>query len=134
MLSFREVLNIRSVRRLWLAQLVSIFGDFLAVFAVFSVVTFQMHGTPNQVAMILVAYLTPLALISPLAGVFVDRWNVKATMIASDVVRGLLVLALLFVRDLNAIYGIFFALSAVSSFFLPAQSVAVRARWRRPRG
>ncbi len=126
-LSFRDVLKIQSVRRLWLAQLVSIFGDFLAIFAVFSLVTFQMHGTATQVSMILVAYLLPLAIVSPLAGVFVDRWNVKWTMIASDVARGVMVLALLFVRDLHAIYAIFFALSTVSSFFVPAQSVAVRA-------
>ena len=54
-LSFRDVLKIRAVRRLWIAQLVSIFGDFLAIFAVFSLVTFQMHGTATQVSMILVA-------------------------------------------------------------------------------
>ena len=126
-LTFRDVLKIRSVRRLWLAQLVSIFGDFLAIFAVFSLVTFQLHGTPTQVSMILVAYMLPLAVVSPLAGVFVDKWNVKWTMIASDLVRGVLVLVLVFVRDLNAIYGIFLALSTVSSFFVPAQSVAVRA-------
>ena len=126
-LAFREVLRIRAVRRLWMAQLVSIFGDFLAVFAVLSVVTFQLHGTPTQVAMLLVAFLTPLAIVSPLAGVYVDQWNVKGTMIASDLVRGVLVLALLFERDLGAIYLTFFALSTVSSFFVPAQSVAVRA-------
>jgi MFS transporter, DHA3 family, macrolide efflux protein len=127
-LSFREVLAVPSVRRLWIAQLVSVFGDFLAIFAVFSVVTFQLHGTPTQVSMILVAYLLPLAFLSPLAGVFVDKWNVKWTMIASDVVRGFLVLSLLFVQhDLNAIYGIFFLLSIVSTLFIPAQSVAVRA-------
>ena len=102
-LTFRGVLKIRSVRRLWLAQLVSIFGDFLAIFAVFSLVTFQLHGTPTQVSMILVAYMLPLAVVSPLAGVYVDKWNVKWTMIASDVVRGCLVLVLVFVRDLNAI-------------------------------
>jgi predicted MFS family arabinose efflux permease len=125
-LSHREVFAIPEIRRLWLAQLVSIFGDFLAVFAVFSVVTFQLHGTPTQVSMILVAFLTPLAVVSPLAGVFVDKWNVKSTMIASDLIRGVLVLSLIYVRDLNAIYAIFFALSTVSSFFVPAQSVAVR--------
>jgi MFS family permease len=76
-LTFREVLKIRSVRRLWLAQLVSIFGDFLAIFAVFSLVTFQLHGTPTQVSMVLVAYMLPLAVVSPLAGVFVDKWNLK---------------------------------------------------------
>lgn len=126
-LSFREVLRIRPVRRLWVAQLVSIFGDFLAVFAVLSVVTFQLHGTATQVGMLLVAYLVPLAIVSPLAGVFVDQWNVKWTMILSDLARGVLVLILLFVRDLNAIYATFFALSTISSFFVPAQSVAVRA-------
>ncbi len=114
------------MRRLWFAQLVSIFGDFLAVFAVFAIVTFQLHGTATQVAMILVAYLLPLAVISPLAGVFVDKWNVKWTMIASDTIRGVLVLALLFEHDLYMIYGTFLLLSTVSAFFMPAQSVAVR--------
>ena len=125
-LGFRDVLKTPAVKRLWIAQIVSIFGDFLAVFAVFSVVTFQLHGTATQVSMIMAAYLAPLAVVSPIAGVFVDKWNVKWTMIASDLIRGLLVVALLFVRDLYAIYGIFFALSTVSSFYIPAQSVAIR--------
>ena len=125
-LYFKEVLSVRTVRRLWIAQLVSIFGDFLAIFAVFSIVTFQLHGTPMQVAMILVAYMLPLAVVSPLAGVFVDKWNVRWTMIGSDVIRGLMVLTLLFERDLYVIYGTFLLLSTVSAFFVPAQSVAVR--------
>ncbi len=125
-LGFREVLQTPAVKRLWIAQIVSVFGDFLAIFAVFSVVTFQLHGTPTQVSMIMAAYMAPLAVISPLAGVFVDKWNVKWTMISSDLIRGVLVISLLFVRDLHAIYAIFFAMSTVSSFFLPAQSVAVR--------
>lgn len=89
-LTIRDVLRMRAVRRLWMAQIVSIFGDFLAIFAVFSLVTFQLHGTATQVSMILVAYLLPLAVISPLAGVFVDKWSVKWTMITSDLVRGVL--------------------------------------------
>src|SRR5215471_10087721 len=125
-LGFGDVLKTPALKRLWIAQLVSVFGDFLAIFAVFSVVTFQLHGTPTQVSMILVAFLTPLAVVSPIAGVFVDKWNVKWTMIGSDVTRGLLIVTLLFVRDLNAIYGIFFLLATVSAFFIPAQSVALR--------
>ena len=125
-LAFATFCKTPSGKRLWIAQLVSIFGDFLAVFAVFSVVTFQLHGTPTQVSMILAAYLLAAGGDQPARRRFVDKWNVKWTMIASDLIRGLLVLALLFVRDLNAIYGIFFALSTVSSFFMPAQSVAVR--------
>ena len=125
-LGFGEVLKTPAVKRLWIAQLVSVFGDFLAIFAVFSVVTFQLHGTPTQVSMILVAFLLPLTFVSPVAGVFVDKWNVKATMIASDVLRGFLVISLLYVRNLWGIYAIFFLLATISAFFIPAQSVAVR--------
>jgi MFS family permease len=70
--------------------------------------------------------MLPLALISPVAGVFVDHWNVKRLMIASDLSRGALILLLLWVHDVPQICAIFFALSAVSSFFAPAQSVTVR--------
>src|SRR6202021_4144439 len=122
-LSFQEVLRLQPVRRLWIAQLVSIFGDYLAVFAVFSIVTFDLHGTPFQVSMILVAYLLPMGVISPFAGVFVDKWNVKWTMIASDLIRGAMVVVLFFSHGLFAIYGTLLLLSCVSTFFLPAQSV-----------
>jgi DHA3 family macrolide efflux protein-like MFS transporter len=126
-LGFKDVLKLAPVRRLWIAQIVSIFGDFLAIFGVFTIVPFQMHGTAAQIALIFVAYFLPLALISPIAGVFVDRWNVKATMIASDLLRAGLVLLLIGAGSVNQIYAILFALSAVSSFFIPAQSVALRA-------
>ncbi len=125
-LGFREVLQTPAVKRLWFAQIISVFGDFLAIFAILSLVTFQLHGTPIQVSMVLVAFIAPFAFVSPLAGVFVDKWNVKTTMVTSDVIRGLLVIALLFVRDVNAIYAILFVMSIFSSFFVPAQSVAVR--------
>jgi len=73
-LSFGEVLRLRPVRRLWIAQIVSVFGDFLAVFAIIALVTFNLHGSATQVAMVLVSFMAPFAIVSPLAGVFVDRW------------------------------------------------------------
>ena len=125
-LSFSEVLRLAPVRRLWIAQTVSVFGDFLAVFAIIALVTFKLHGTATQVAMVLVSFMAPMAIVSPIAGVFVDRWRLKQTMIASDLIRGVLVLALIFVHDLYVIYAILFTMSVVSAFFVPAQSVAVR--------
>ena len=126
-LSFKEVFRIGGLRRLWIGQLISVFGDFLALFAVIGYVSFKLHGTPEQVTGISIAYLIPLAFFGPLAGVFVDRWNVKVTMIASDLTRSVLALSLVFVHNIWAIYAIFFAISMVSSFFTPAQSVTVRA-------
>jgi MFS family permease len=111
---------------LWLAQFVSIFGDFLALFGVISLITFRWHGTAVQVTLVSIAYMLPLAIISPVAGVFVDHWNVKRLMIASDLIRAALIVLLVFVHDVPQICGIFIVLSTVSSFFMPAQSVTVR--------
>jgi len=125
-MTFREVLSIRAFRRLWTAQLVSVFGDFLAIFAVFAVATFRLHATPTEISLILVAFMLPLGVVSPLAGVLVDRWNLKRTMITSDLLRAPIVASLLFAHSIWQIYAIFFALATVSSFFMPAQSVLVR--------
>jgi len=122
----RDVLKIGGFKRLWFAQGVSILGDFLAIFGVINLITFKWHGTPLQVTNVMIAYIIPLTVIGPLAGVFIDRWNVKRTMILSDLIRAVLILGLVFVTRLEHIYVIFLAVSTVSSFFGPAQSVTLR--------
>jgi DHA3 family macrolide efflux protein-like MFS transporter len=124
-LTVRQVLAEKRFFRLWMGQLVSIFGDFVALFAVQVAVVFRLHGTARETTGVMVAFLAPPVLIGPLAGVFVDRWNPRRTMIASDLLRGLLVLFLAFTTNLPQIYAVCFALSCVSSFFLPAQSVTL---------
>ncbi len=125
-LTFREVLKIGALRRLWMAQIVSVFGDFLAIYAIFSVVSFRMHASATDVTLVMVFYLLPLAVVSPIAGVFVDSWNLKRTMITSDLLRAVLFLVLLAAHTLWQIYAILLVASTVSSFFMPAQSIAVR--------
>src|ERR1700759_2211382 len=93
-LSFSEVLRLPPVRRLWIAQIVSVVGDFWAVFAIIAVVTFKLRGTATQVAWVLVSFMAPMAIVSPLAGVFVDRWHLKPRMSASNPILGVLVLML----------------------------------------
>ena len=125
-LTLGDVFRMRPVRRLWAAQMVSVFGDFLALFAVLSHVSFRLHATPAQVTGISIAFMLPFAVVGPVAGVFVDRWNVKRTMIASDLLRAAVVAALAFVDGLWPIYALLFLMSTVSAFFVPAQSVTVR--------
>ena len=125
-LSIRDVLRLQPVRRLWLAQIVSVFGDFLAIFAVISYVSFTLRASAAQVTLIIVSFMVPFAFIGPVAGVFVDRWNVKRTMIASDLIRAVLALGLVFGGTLGQIYAILFLLGAVSTFFVPAQTVTIR--------
>ena len=126
-LSMGAVLRIPAMRRLWYAQIVSTFGDFLALFAVIGIITFKLGGTPQQVIGVQIAYLVPIAVLGIVAGVFVDRWPLKRTMVASDLIRAALVLLLLFSTRVVHFYIVLAAISIVSSFFGPAQGVAVRS-------
>jgi MFS transporter, DHA3 family, macrolide efflux protein len=125
-MTFREVLRGLVIRRVWYAQIVSLFGDFLALFAVIAVVSFRMHGTPNQLTGVQIAYMLPLVILGPLAGVFVDRWPLKPTLVASDLVRAVLALLLIFTTAIWQVWIVLALLSCVSSFFGPAQSVTIR--------
>src|ERR1700722_9349717 len=126
-LSMREVLAIAPLRRLWYAQTVSVFGDIMALFAVITVMTFTLHATPQQITGVQIAYLLPIAILGVISGVFVDRWPVKTTLIASDYVRALLCLLLLGVHNVYGFYAVMASISVFSSFFAPAQGIAIRS-------
>ena len=126
-MSMGAVLRLTTMRRLWYAQIVSVFGDFLALFAVITVMTFKLHATAQQVTGIQIAYLLPIALLGIVSGVFVDRWPVKITMVSSDYIRAALVLLLIFVHNVYGFYAVLAAISIFSSFFSPAQGIAIRS-------
>jgi MFS family permease len=126
-LTMAEVLRVPVMRRLWYAQLVSTFGDFLALFAVINFLTFHLNATPRDVTGLQIAYLLPIAILGVLAGVFVDRWPLKPTMVASDLSRAGLCLLLLVAHTTLQFYLVMGAISVVSSFFGPAQGVAIRS-------
>lgn len=80
----------------------------------------------------LIASVVPVLLVSPFAGVYVDRWNPKRTMLIGDALRGLLVATLVLLAllpkgtvpmagQLVWIYFVVFACSVVSRFFQPAR-------------
>ena len=126
-LSFGDVLKITVMRRVFFAQVISLFGDFLALFAVIAVVSFRMHGTPAQLTGLQIFYMLPIVFVGPIAGVFVDRWPLKPTLISSDLIRAVLALLLIPATSLWQVYAVMAALSCVSAFFGPAQTVTIRS-------
>jgi len=120
-------------RRLWLAQAISVFGDYLAMFAVQALIVFRLHGSASQVSAVLLVSLLPAVAIGPFAGVLADRWDPRRTMIASDVSRAALLLLLALVPThqessaLVELCAICFAIGCVSAFFVPAQGVMIPA-------
>ena len=114
-------------RRLFIGQLVSQTGDWFNSVALFTLLL-SLTGSGEAVGYILIIKLLPSFFVGPLAGVAADRFNRKAIMIVSDIVRGVLVLGFLFVRRPEQVW-IVYALSAlevvVSTFFDPAKSAAI---------
>ena len=110
----------------WLAsgQAISNLGDFVYSTTLF-IWVFTLTHSASAVSGVLAAQYLPVFLLGPLAGVFVDRWNRRQTMILSDLIRaGAATLPLLAPASLRlpAIYASVFLISAVGRFFMPAES------------
>ncbi len=122
--------------RLWFGQAVSSVGD--AVFSttlVLWVATVLAEGKswgPQAVSGVVLATSAAVMFVGPLAGVFVDRWDKRATMLGTEVLRGGLVAVLTAVAfvptgDLPAgvwlglIYLTVLVLNAAGQFFTPAR-------------
>jgi DHA3 family macrolide efflux protein-like MFS transporter len=123
--TFRSVLKNRHFFALWAGQSVSTFGDWMAVMALYSEVAFRMDRNPLQVSLIMISFVTPVAILGPVAGTLVDRWNTRRTMIASDLIRAVIVLLLAVSPNLYSTCFLIVMLSAVSIFFLPCLNIAI---------
>jgi DHA3 family macrolide efflux protein-like MFS transporter len=83
--------GIRTFFTIWFGQLISLLGSQLTGFALGVWVYEQTHSV-SMIAFTQVALQAPYVLLSPLAGVFADRWNRRTAMIVSDFGAGLAVL------------------------------------------
>ncbi|AKF80662.1 Predicted arabinose efflux permease, MFS family [Myxococcus fulvus] len=71
----------------WLGQFVSLFGSGLTSFALGAYV-YQLTGSTTRFVLISFCATLPLAVLSPFAGVLVDRWDRRKAMLWSDVGSG----------------------------------------------
>ncbi len=88
----------RNFRNLWYGQIVSLFGDWFNLIASASLVA-SLTGSGLAVGSLFVVRMLAPFFVSPLAGVAADRYNRKILLITTDLVRVVVVLGFLFVRD-----------------------------------
>ena len=94
MLSTRELLvRNRDFRRLFLASVVSLAGDWFSFVAVASLVT-ELTGRPGAPAFVYAATVIPVFLASPIAGTIADRFDRKRILVIADLLRVPIALAL----------------------------------------
>jgi DHA3 family macrolide efflux protein-like MFS transporter len=80
----------------WIGQLFSLLGSSIIHFVVIWWIT-VVTGDPNLLGITNFLGMLPLIIISPIAGVFIDRWNRKSIIIASDFMQALITFWLLLI-------------------------------------
>jgi predicted MFS family arabinose efflux permease len=117
----------RNFRRLWMAQIVSEIGDWFYTLSIYTLLL-QLTGRAGSVALALVLQVLPQTFVGPAAGVVNDRLRRKHVMIAADLVRFGVVLAMLLIRSRSAVwlvYPFLLAETIMAAFFEPARSAVI---------
>jgi MFS family permease len=117
----------RNFRRLWLAQIVSEIGDWFYTLSIYTLLL-QLTGHAGSVALALVLQVLPQFFVGPTAGVVNDRLRRKHVMIAADLIRCVVVLAMLLVRSRSTVwlvYPLLLAETTMAAFFEPARSSVI---------
>lgn len=119
----------RNFRYLWLAQVVSLAGDWFNLVAVIILVNRYTDSGAAIGAFFLARSLPPFVW-GPVAGVFADRFDRRLILIWTDLLRMVTVLGLLLVNSADRawlIYVLSLAQFTVSAFFEPARAAILPA-------
>lgn len=122
-----QALRQRNFALLWLGQFISITGDWVLGIAL-PFYVYQVTGSVLASGTMFVAEGIPPLFLGSLAGVFVDRWDRRRTMIAADLGRALVLLLVLAVRSrdrLWLIYPVAFLEATMAQFFNPARNALI---------
>lgn len=114
---------------IWTGQLFSILSSSIAQFALVLWISLEI-GSAEVLSFATIAALLPQALLGPFAGVFVDRWSRKWTMIGADSFVALCsgIIALLFYLDVIELWQIYILLALRSiggAFHAPAMKSSI---------
>ena len=119
---------------LWLAQVVSLTGDWFNTIVLSAMVADFSGGSGLAISLFLMARFLPPLLVSPFTGVIVDRFDRKMILVYSNVIRTGIVLMFLLATGpdlLWLIYVLTFLQFTLSALFEPGQSAIIPSLIRR---
>jgi len=119
-----SLLRAYGFRRLLIGQSVSSLGDWVATLAFIAAAFALTNGDQAAIAVVLVLRLVPPIFAAPLGGVVADRLSRRTIMVASDLIRAALILAVPFV-GIVGLYLLAFVHECVSLFFLPSRDASI---------
>jgi MFS family permease len=121
------VLRQRNFGLLWVGQNISMVGDWV-LFVALPFYIYVLTGSTLATGIMFIVQTLPRLFLGSVAGVFVDRWNRKYTMVIVNLIQALILVPLFLVHSNNLIWIIYlsaFADSLVSQFFNPAQTAII---------
>ncbi|HZL86218.1 MAG TPA: MFS transporter [Candidatus Krumholzibacteria bacterium] len=127
----KVVLRDGRFRLLLLANFISTIGDWLTFMALFSLTSFTWNKGVSGISILGIAYMLPVATLSPVAGVWVDRWGLRRVMVTTSAARAVIVLAMAAWPHFWSTCVLLCAHQVVASFFNPAQHSALARLVRR---
>jgi MFS family permease len=104
----------RDFALLWTAGLISVAGDF-ALIIVLPLHAYALTGSAVATGAVFAASFLPRVLLGSIAGVFVDRWDRKRTMVAADLLRAALLLPLLAVGSPDLLWLLYLVRAATGT-------------------
>ena len=109
-----SVLRQRDFALLWFAGLVSITGDWMLVVAL-PITVYELTGSAFATGAILIADQLAALVLGSIAGVFVDRWDRKRTMVIANLIRGPALLLLLMVDSADRVWIVYVVAAVMSA-------------------
>lgn len=117
----------RNFRLLWFNQMISNFGDWFGILAIYALIQ-QYSDSEFLLGLIIVVKMLSLATFSPIAGYISDRFNRKQLMVWCDLLRSLVLLGFLLIRSEETLW-LAYLLTALqmmlSAIFQPAKTSSI---------
>ncbi len=142
-IGFAPVLQNRNFLALWSGQVFSQLADKVYLVLMIALIASRFQDT-NQtisgwVSVLMIFFTIPAVLFGSVAGVFVDRWSKKGVLVSTNILRGILVLAVPFLLWITqswrsfynlpvgfyVLLGITFLVSTLTQFFAPAEQAVI---------
>src|SRR5215217_8136014 len=118
------VLRQRDFALAWFGGLVSMLGSW-ALWIALPIHVYQVTGSALATSGVIAAVVAPGVILGSVAGVFVDRWNRKTTLVVGNLLLAAVIVPLFVVSDdsrLWLVYPLVFLSEVIDQFTSPAEN------------
>ncbi|MDP8905396.1 MAG: MFS transporter [Chloroflexota bacterium] len=120
-----RVLRNRRFLALWLAQVATQVGTNMVLFGL-TVQIFTVTRQSTSISLLILSFLVPAVIFGAIAGVYVDRQDRRMLLVATNALRAVLFVGLIFVQqDVALIYLFTILISTLTTFFGPAEAAMI---------